>query len=162
MPTAEAGWSVSGRAEARATGRRDGSTCFVLSRNSVTWKYHDLGVILSRNVLPWVICVTKLLDIVGKLCHLSAGETSTNKSKKNPSKKPNELVKKYSKESNAREQKKKICQMSPPVFVAAKQASSLKLKRLQNADWQLASKQLAGLLGRLWRSFYFHFRLTEF
>ena len=35
MPTAEAGWSVSGRAEARAKGRKDGSTCLVLSRNSV-------------------------------------------------------------------------------------------------------------------------------
>ena len=37
MPTAEAAWSVSGRAKARAKGRRDGSTCFVLSRDSVIY-----------------------------------------------------------------------------------------------------------------------------
>ena len=30
----------------------------------------DLGVISPRNVWPSVICVTKLLDIVGKLCHV--------------------------------------------------------------------------------------------
>ena len=36
MLTAEAAWSVSGRAKARAKGRRDGSsTCLVLSRDSV-------------------------------------------------------------------------------------------------------------------------------
>ena len=35
MPTAEADWSVSGRATARAKGRSDGSICLVLSRNSV-------------------------------------------------------------------------------------------------------------------------------
>ena len=68
---------------------------------------------MSRNVLPSVICATKLLDIVGKLCHVlgeptlkiefPAGKTSRNKSNKMPSKKPNELVKKYSKETNARE-----------------------------------------------------------
>ena len=34
------------------------------------WLYHDLGVLLSRNVLPSVICVTKLVDIVGSLCHV--------------------------------------------------------------------------------------------
>ena len=31
---------------------------------------HGLGVILSQHVLPSVICVTKLLDIVGNLCHV--------------------------------------------------------------------------------------------
>ena len=35
----------------------------------------DFGVISSRNVLPSVICVTKLLDIVGKLCHVSGEPT---------------------------------------------------------------------------------------
>ena len=33
--------------------------------------FHGLGVILSRNVLRSVICVAKLLDIVGNLCHES-------------------------------------------------------------------------------------------
>ena len=32
--------------------------------------FHGLGVILSRNVLRSVICVAKLLDIVGNLCHV--------------------------------------------------------------------------------------------
>ena len=113
MPTAEAAWSVSGRAKARVKGRWDGSICWVLSRNSVTWNYNDLGVMLSQNVLPSVICVTKLLDIVGKLCHvlgeptlkkwISSWQTSRNKSNKMPSKKPNEPIKKYSKKANARE-----------------------------------------------------------
>ena len=70
MSTEEAAWSVSGHAKARAKGLRDGSTCLVLSRDSVTCKYHGLGVTLSRNVLPSVICVAKLLDIVGNLCHV--------------------------------------------------------------------------------------------
>ena len=74
MPTAEAAWSVSGHAKARAKGRRNGSTCcLVLCRDSVTWKYHALGVTLSRNVLPSVICVAKLLGIVGNLCHVLLG-----------------------------------------------------------------------------------------
>ena len=33
-------------------------------------KNHGLEDILSRNVLPSVICVSKLLDIVGNLCHV--------------------------------------------------------------------------------------------
>ena len=36
IPTAEAVWSVSGRAKAMAKDRRDTSTCLVLSPNSVT------------------------------------------------------------------------------------------------------------------------------
>ena len=75
---------------------------------------YDLGVILSRNVLPSAICVTKLLDIVGNLCHVLGEPTlkklnfqlakrADTKAIKRPSKKPNEPVKKYSKETNARE-----------------------------------------------------------
>ena len=41
-------------------------------------KSHDLGVILSRKVLPSVICVTKLLDIVGNWCHV-LGESTQKK-----------------------------------------------------------------------------------
>ena len=86
MPKAEAAWSVSGRAKARAKGRRDGSTCLflsrILSRESIMiWElfgHHDLGVIWSQNVLPSVICVTKLLDIVRNLCHVLGEPTLEN------------------------------------------------------------------------------------
>ena len=39
---------------------------------------HDSGVILSRNVLPSEICATKLLDIVGNLCHVLGEPTLKN------------------------------------------------------------------------------------
>ena len=70
---------------------------------------HDLGVILSRNVLLSAICVTILLDIVGCLCHVlgepmlkklnfQLAKQADTKTIKRPGKKPNEIVKQYSKQ----------------------------------------------------------------
>ena len=67
MPTAEATWSVSGRAKARAKGRRDGSfTCLVLSRDSViyigqsdacTTKLANLYCTLSYLLWFWLLLI---------------------------------------------------------------------------------------------------------
>ena len=42
----------------------------LLRKNTMMWE-----LFLSRNVLPSVICVTKLLDIVGNLCHVLCEHT---------------------------------------------------------------------------------------
>ena len=52
MPTAEAAWSVSRRAKAKAKRRRDGSSaCLVLSRDAVIYRLLD-RVIRVRLNLP--------------------------------------------------------------------------------------------------------------
>ena len=65
MPTAEAAWSVSGRAKARAKGRRDGSsTCLVLSRDSVIYKLLDRVMRVRLNLPTALVLHFELSAVV--------------------------------------------------------------------------------------------------